>query len=112
MSTETKSVTVELSVESAYEQLVGFQTAAKSFREAQDNDDKDGQIAAANAAVESCIALINEVVPDDLSDELHARLGEEHPDLADPGPSVEDLVAAMKRIFGEDFDPFADDSDD
>ena len=101
MSTETKTVTVELSVEAAYEQLVSFRTAAKAFTEAMDKGDKDAQLDAANAAVDSCINLINDVMPDDLSEELHARFEKEHPELVPAQPSLEDM---LKSIFGPDFD--------
>lgn len=103
MSTETKTVTVELSVEAAYEQLVGFQTAAKAFAEALDNDDKDAQLAAADDAVEACIGLINDLVPDDLSTELHERLVAEHPELVPDQPSMS-MEDVLKSIFGDDFD--------
>ena len=101
MSTETKSVTVELSVEAAYQQLVGFRTAAKAFTEAMDKEDKDAQISAANDAVDSCIDLINDIVPNDLSDQLYDRLEQEHPDLV---PPPVDMSAMLKAVFGEDFD--------
>lgn len=104
MTTETKTVTVELSVESAYDQLVGFQTAAKAFTEAMDKDDKDAMLSAADDAVESCINFINEVMPHDLSETLHSRLEEEHPELIPAEPSMEEI---LKQLFGPDFDTAA-----
>ena len=109
MSTETKTVTVELSVEAAYEQLVSFRIAAKAFTEAMDQGDKDAQLAAADAAVESCIDLINDVVPYDLSGELYERLEAEHPELVPAEPNIEEM---LKAIFGEDFDMSALDLDE
>lgn len=103
MTTEanTETVTVELRVETAYNQLVGFQTAVKAFNEADAADDADGRLSAANAAVDSCLDLINEIIPGDLSDKLHARLAEEHPDLV-PAPSFEslDLEALIRMLSG------------
>lgn len=104
MSTETKTVTVELSVEAAYAQLVGFQTAVKAFRAADEADDQDARLEAANAAVDSCIDLINDVVPYELSTELHSRLETEHPELVDDDDPMDGLAEALKAMFGEDFD--------
>jgi len=101
MTTESKTVTVELNVEAAYEQLVGFSSAAKAFVAAQEKDDKDGMIDAANAAVDSSIGLINDLMPYDLSVQLHDRLEKEHPELVTPEPSLEEV---LKGLFGEDFD--------
>ena len=101
MTTESKTVTVELNVEAAYAQLVGFSSAAKAFVAAQEKDDKDGMIDAANAAVDSSIGLINDLMPYDLSVQLHDRLEKEHPELVTPEPSLEEV---LKGLFGEDFD--------
>lgn len=102
MTTETKTVTVELSVEAAFAQLVGFKTAAKAFTEAQDKDDKDAMIDAASAAVDSCIDLINDIMPGDLSEQLHQRLHDEHPELEDD--PMAGLAEALRAMFGDDFD--------
>ncbi|HEX2923079.1 MAG TPA: hypothetical protein VHS28_03520 [Chloroflexota bacterium] len=101
MTTEVnpESVTVELSAESAYEQLVSFQQAVADFNKADDADDKDAMLAAANDAVDSCLGLINEIVPRDLSEKLHARLQEEHPDLV---PAEDPMIAILRELFGAD----------
>lgn len=94
----TETVTVEMSVESAYRQLVGFQSAVAAFNKADEADDADGKLAAANDAVDSCIELINELMPRDLSDSLHERLEKEHPELV---PEEDPMLALLRQMLGE-----------
>jgi len=94
----TETVTVELSVESAYRQLVGFQEAVAAFNKADEADDADGRLTAANSAVDSCIEFINELMPHDLSDSLHERLEKEHPDLV---PAEDPMMAILREMFGQ-----------
>jgi len=44
--TSTETVTVELSVETAYVQLVSFQEAVNAFNKADEEDDADGRLEA------------------------------------------------------------------
>lgn len=108
MTTEAKTVTVELNVESAYRQLVGFQKAVAAFHEADENDDADARLAAANDAVDVSIDLINEIMPADLSHELHARLEQEHPELVQEDP----LVALLREMFGDEGAGLLSDTDE
>lgn len=88
-------VTVELSVEAAYEQLVAFQAAAKAYRDADEAEDLQGKLDAADKAVDSFVDLINDLMPYELSVELHERLDNEHPELAEPAQSLEDIMRAL-----------------
>lgn len=97
-TTAPETVTVELNVEVAYQQLVGFQKAVVDYNKADDEDDDKGRLEAANDAVDASLLLINDVIPADLSDKLHARLAEEHPDLVpDPAPAI-DLAEVLKQL--------------
>jgi hypothetical protein len=98
MTTEVtpETVSVELSVEAAYEQLVSFETAVKAFNEADEKDDADGRLSAANDAVDSCITLINDLVPRELSNQLHERLEKEHPELV---PEEDPILAAIRAML-------------
>lgn len=92
----TETVTVELNVESAYKQLVAHEKAYAAFVKADDEDDAEAKLSATNDAVQAAIEFINELIPQDVSDKLHARLAEEHPELA-PGPAL-DLEALIKAL--------------
>lgn len=92
--TATETVTVELSVETAYEQLVAHEQAFQAFSKAQQDGDKDAALEAAVSGVEAAIVLINEVVPQELADQLHKRLEEEHPELIQEDP-LQALIAAL-----------------
>ena len=109
MTTEAtpSTVSVELSVEAAYEQLVSFETAVKKFHEADDADDADGRLEAANDAVDSCISLINDLVPHSLSVQLHERLEQEHPELV---PDEDPMMALIREMLANA--GLADASDD
>lgn len=98
MSTETtnETVTVELNVESAYEQLVAHEEAFAAFSKAQEEGDKDASLEAAIGGVEAAIALINEVIPPEVSEKLHERLQREHPELIQEDP----LQALLAQMFG------------
>ena len=73
---------------------------SNAFNKADEEDDADGRLEAANDAVTSCLELINEVMPRDLGDKLHARLAEEHPDLVPP-PDVEEMsLEDIIRMLG------------
>lgn len=98
MTTETtpETVTVELNVEAAYQQLVAHETAYREFTEAQEREDVDAQLAATVDAVEAALSLINEIVPRDLSNQLHERLEREHPGLKLQDP----LQALLAQLLG------------
>lgn len=112
MSTETKTVTVEMNVEAVYAQLVEFTTIARAYQAADEADDAEARLRAANDAVDSCIGLINDLVPAELSEELYNRMVEEHPELAPAQPSLEEIV---RSLLGDDFDMaalFAEEGDE
>lgn len=92
MSTDTtnETITVELNVESAYQQLVAHETAYAAFDKARDEDDLQAQFEATVDAVEAAVSLINEIIPQEVSEQLHERLEREH-----PGLKVEDPLAAL-----------------
>ena len=98
MSTETtpETVSVELNVEAAYEQLVAHETAFNAYTEAQEKEDVEAQRDAAVDAIEAALTLINEVIPQDLSNQLHERLEREHPGLKVQDP----LAALIAQILG------------
>lgn len=102
-TTAPETVTVELNVEVAYQQLVGFQKAVVAYNKADEEDSDKGRLEAANDAVNASLLLINDVVPADLSDKLHARLAEEHPDLAPaPEPNIEDILRALGLLDADE----------
>lgn len=99
MNTETnntETVTVELNVESAYAQLVGFQQAQVAFAAALEADDEDDKMDAAESAINANLEFINELMPQDLSDTLHARLAEEHPELV---PQEDPSIAMLREML-------------
>lgn len=94
----------KLSYDSAYEQLVGFQEASRAYVKAENEEDLQGQLDAANKAVSGAIRLVNEFMPADVSDKLHARLAEEHPELApEPAPDIEAILRSL-GLLGDDED--------
>jgi hypothetical protein len=95
-TTAPETVTVKLNVEVAYQQLVGFQQAVVDYNKADAEDNDKGRLDAANDAVNASLLLINDVIPGDLSEKLHARLAEEHPDLV-PEPAF-DLAEVLKQL--------------
>ena len=89
---------------------MGFQSAVKAFNEADDKDDADGRLSAANDAVDSCIELINDLIPRELSNQLHERLEQEHPELV---PAEDPLLAMIRaRRAGLVSEDDAEPSDD
>jgi hypothetical protein len=95
-TTTPETVSVELNVEVAYQQLVGFQQAVVDYNKADAEDNDKGRVDAANNAVNASLLLINDIMPGDLSEKLHARLAEEHPDLV-PEPAF-DLAEVLKQL--------------
>lgn len=91
-----ETVTVELDVESAYQQLVAHEEAFAAFSKAQEEGDKDASLEAAIAGVEAAITLINDVIPPEVSEKLHERLQREHPELVQEDP----LAALLAQLFG------------
>ena len=92
--TNTKeTVTVELNVESAYEQLVAHEQAYADYVKTEP-DDVQGRLDATVNAVEAAIALINEFIPQEVSDQLHERLEREHPELVQEDP-LQALLAQL-----------------
>lgn len=100
-ATTAETVSVELNVETAYEQLVAHEQAFQAFSKAQEEGDKDAAIEAAVSGVEAAITLINEVVPPEVSEKLHERLQQEHPELVQEDP----LQAILAALLGGDL-PF------
>ena len=47
-------------------------------------------------AVDSCIELINDLVPEGLSRDLHARLEKEHPELV---PEEDPMLAIIREML-------------
>ena len=102
-TTTPETVSVELNVEVAYQQLVGFQQAVVDYNKADAEDNDKGRVDAANDAVNASLLLINDVVPAYLSDKLHARLAEEHPELAPaPEPDLAEILRALGLLDDED----------
>lgn len=100
-TTTPETVSVELNVEVAYQQLVGFQQAVVDYNKADAEDNDKGRLDAANDAVNASLLLINDVIPADLSEKLHSRLAEEHPELVPAEPDLEEILRAL-GLLGDD----------
>lgn len=100
MSETTTATTVTLDEELAYDQLVTFQQGVVDYNKAQDEDDTQGMLDAANNVIQGFMPLINDLIKGELSDKLHARLAEEHPDLVPDEPSYIDLNELMAQLMG------------
>ena len=105
-TTAPETVTVELNVEVAYQQLVGFQKAVVAYNKADEEDSDKGRLEAANDAVNASLLLINDVVPADMRAKLRTGTlqfcrhhGNEYgPALAGLGAKIEEFTEGLKVL--------------